>query len=127
MPITIRWDDELSRTILVKFPMRWTWEDYQLAIDEGISKFSNIEGRIDQLIDMTDTMMLPRGAASTHLSRGHQIDIPRDGGITVYAGNPNFIRQMLKMFMMNVSETSPNLVQTVEEARQRIQQHRTGS
>jgi hypothetical protein len=137
MSIEFIFDTELENTLLATFNNGWTWANYLHAIDAINVYPPNItipDGvRVDLISDWRNTTTIPSdGVALVNMKKGRSKmigstkNIPRNGGLAVNIGNPDFIFPMLSTFGMKLDyeDIRKRLVPTLEQARQLIREHR---
>lgn len=140
MHIDYRFDDTIPNLLIVTFHKGWTWTEYRedtlaslvyppnLAIPAG--------QRVDSIVDFSQSTALPTDGVGVlsvlemeRISKESKYDIPRDGGTTIYVGNPSLISALLRTIGLNVPRDfmKKNNAPTVEKARQLILEYRATS
>ena len=137
MNISFCFDDQLDHLFIATFKDGWTWEDYHIGTDAFLNYPPNLAipagVRVDQIVDWRDVRNMPRdGVGSIHIARERDkvlnspYDIPRNGGMTVYIGNPIFVPAMLKTFGLPINPRTirTRVMPTIEAGREAIRQDR---
>ncbi len=120
MPIETFIDQDLDNVIVVRFIGVWDWNDYQSTLDQvKVIVDSEIE-KYYEITDLSETRHIPRGAPSPHLNRGRRIGDPI---LLVVVGEQAYISLLWRTLGISFNPKSPNLVQTLDEARTRIRNH----
>jgi hypothetical protein len=137
MKIEFKFDDELEHVLIVTVKNGWLWSDFHAANDAILNYPPNIaipEGvRVDYIVDFRDAPNLPPdGIGLVNVKKGEAItkfspyDVPRNGGFSMYVGNPVFVSALLRTFGIKFTSdfTRKTIVTTIEKARESIREHR---
>ena len=62
MTIEVRWGDEAQTHIYAQFTNTWDWVEYHTAIEEWQRLTTVIPHKVANLVDLTQSATLPRGA-----------------------------------------------------------------
>lgn len=74
MPIIVSLDEEVPNVVIGAFVGNWTWDEYQRTMSQGLEFAESLTGRIDQVVDFSKTLSVPKGIP--HIKRGREIPIP---------------------------------------------------
>jgi hypothetical protein len=95
MPVTIHYDIE-HRIVIWEFEGAWTWEEYYAerdAVNTGVEAAAH---RVDMIIDMTRSYLLPPNLMSHAGSAAR--NAPENIGKTVFVGSNAIVRAFFQMF-----------------------------
>jgi len=123
MGIRTSWDSEAKTTLRIVYEGSWTWEDFHKAHEEGNNLIKSVSHRVDVIIDISNSRLMPSGA----LSRGKHITDakPANQGMTAVVGANCFIQSLYDLFR-KVYRKDFNLfyAPSLEEARARLLEQR---
>jgi hypothetical protein len=137
MTINFTFDDELAHVLIITVREGWTWADFHASNDAILNYPTNIAiptgARVDHIVDFRTAFSLPSdGVAVINVKKGEEVaktslyDIPRNGGISMYVGNPAFVSALLRTFGLNVTPAiiRQRVMSNIEKAREAIREHR---
>ena len=128
MPIIVSLDEEVPNVVIGAFVGNWTWDEYQRTMSQGLEFAESLTGRVDQVIDLSKTLSVPKGIPHIHIKRGREIPIPTADGITLQIGTPNHVRLLYRILTSNqLDESVLNVMPDMAAARQYILKHRANS
>jgi hypothetical protein len=125
MPASFDWLDKSAHIGITTISGNWTWEEYEAASDAMAEGAATVDGAMYLITDMTTAQGVPPNAM-THARRLLRKK-PSNVVLSVIVGIHPFVQAMANMFvrLYKVDQNEIVLVQTVDEARTRIEQHRT--
>jgi hypothetical protein len=109
MPIEISWFDEEKTILFGKFTDAWTWADYAQSFIQTIELAQGIQYRLDQIIDMSESALVPAGQALPHIKRSREYSKPLDIHLTVLVGASPVFRGLLSTAAITTSQKSRRL------------------
>jgi hypothetical protein len=131
MHIDYYFDDTIPNLLIITFHKDWTWAEYMEDNTASLSYPPNMAipagERVDSIVDFTRAPTLPndgvgvlRIAEMEKIAKDSPYDIPRNGGTTVYIGNPSFITALLRTFGLDVKHDMMKkfVAPTIEQARE---------
>jgi hypothetical protein len=123
MGITVQWDNDEKAIIRQTFNGRWTWDDLYAALDYVAKLTDSVPHRVDAIVDVRQSSMLPGGSVFSFNTRQHadklakRNDVNR-GSIIVVGANP-FLRGLYDTFRGLYADTANDVhfVATLEQGR----------
>src|SRR5690348_3571208 len=96
MPITMHWVDESKQVFIFDLHTGdWTWREYDLAVDEALELFSNIDHDFAAVVLSASAM--PEGNAMIHLARAGRLQ-PSHLKLYIIVGGNSLIRTFNNIF-----------------------------
>jgi hypothetical protein len=118
MAITVGWESETHKTILVTYQRTWTWEDFAAAKVQIDSLLNSVEHKVNIISDSRQSAGLPGGNAVGVLSRSFQSAPDNVGMVAVLGANPFFkaLLQILQTVSLNRAAKNIRFVKSEEDA-----------
>jgi hypothetical protein len=116
MPISVAWESEAKTTVLYTFVGSWTWREFDSAVMEAHSLIDSVNYRVNIVVDMRRSFVLPSGAIS-YIRRMPGRKHPRTR-VTVMVGASNVIHAIYQMIVTLYPAIATNflMVNSFEEA-----------
>lgn len=91
MAIQLDWDNASHRIIRVQVEGRWTWDELEAALRRTIALMDSVSHKVDFIIDVSKSHMLPGGATQAAQSVATP-QTHRNEGIKVIVGANTLVR-----------------------------------
>jgi hypothetical protein len=127
MGINVNWDNEEKTILCHTYDHGWTTEDLYNAVDENRRLLLGLNHEVDLIVDMSVSGTPPAGVLTAYQYAERQV--PPNQGIVVMV-EPGAVMQPFNRIIDNLAPTiskNRTVVNTLEEAREFIAQHRTGA
>lgn len=96
MTISVRWDDDRHKTILVTYEGAWTWSDFAVAKTQIETLLVSVQHVVNIISDSRQSHTMPEGNALSRLVNSFQY-APHNIGVTAVLGASPFFRSMLHL------------------------------
>jgi len=130
MGITVQWDSDDKTIIRQTFDGRWTWDDLYAALDYVAKLTDSVPHRVDAIVDVRHSSMLPGGSLFSFNTRQHADKLAKRndanrGSIIVVGANP-LLRGLYDSFRGLYANTASDVhfVASMEQARALISDKR---
>lgn len=128
MPITASWDDTRQTTIIMRFPLEWTWREVYEITEQIYVMMAGSPGVVDVILEWSEGCVIPPGAIrhTRHLiaTRSHQV------GLCVFVNTNTMFHAMWSMFSnlygTLVSQRRFSFAGSVAEARTLLRNEQMG-
>jgi hypothetical protein len=124
MPITVTWADPQKTAYHWRFVGRWTWPEYNRALDQANAFAEEVSYPIDVIVDLRSSGMLPSNILSNiKLKRATQ---PEKLGRIALLGANLFVKRLMETIgkLDTHFENKFFTVTTYEEAVERLSSYR---
>ena len=120
MGIEVYWDDPAKTIIWGKFTGRWSWEEFNSAIENVADQMNTVDHRVDIIADMQEGGAVPIGSSIT-TARNAMRQYPDNWGIIVIVASNRFVQILINTFS-SVTEFGDRTyaVNDIESARKLI-------
>lgn len=124
MTITVEWDNEAQTVLRYTFASPWTWEEYQMAIQQAWDMAGTVDHPTDTITDLSHSRLLPDNLFRN--VRQSVVEIPESTRTVVLVGGGLIVEMMLgAMRRLYRSHTQKFFhARTVDEARALIRRRR---
>ncbi len=119
MGITVKWQAEDKKTLLVNYDPTWTWEDFAASKVQIDTMLHSVSHKVSIISDSRQSNGLPRGNALAVLSRSFQSAPDNIGTVAVLGANPFFksLLQILQTVSLNRAAKNIRFVKNEEAAK----------
>ncbi len=125
MPIIVTWHDEPNHILRLDLVDRWTWEDFQPAVQEAYALTNAVPDRVDYIANLLSSGPLPKG--TIQWTRQALFHHPANWGVTAIVQNSTFVELIANTFARIYPQYGPRfpVVRSMEEAETVIERERT--
>jgi len=127
MLVTVEWDDNTHRIMLIRYRKGWTWADHTRARVDIDAMAASVPHVVDVIADVDGANQLPPGAALNQMTAALHA-APVNIGMIVVVGSSLIMRavlQMVKTVTFNQVVSNIHFAKQVADARTFIQKQRS--
>ena len=130
MAIQTQWDDDQKQVIRVEIEGRWSWDELQSALERTIEMMDSVPHKVDFIIDVSRSSLIPRGATQAAQSVATP-ETHRNEGVKVIVGANALMRIAYEAYRRINKSLGKNqefhFAKTREEARALIARERSAA
>ncbi|MCA0458026.1 MAG: hypothetical protein LCI00_28930 [Chloroflexi bacterium] len=126
MPISVKWFDDSHTCVVVTYQGRWSWAEFQTAVDETNQLLNTVEHKVAIIEDTAMGGMLPPGNIVAN-GRNAIASFPKNISLIIVVLNSSLIRTFLTIIAsMNpgghgsIIKITATLEEALDMAEQRI-------
>jgi hypothetical protein len=96
MKIEPKWDNEQKTIIRHVFERGWGWTDFHQALEQASTMMSEVDHRVDVILDFRDASIIPSGAI-TQVKKAYSNPKHPNVGTTVVVGANSFMQALVQV------------------------------
>jgi hypothetical protein len=96
MSIQVEWDNEAKTIVLWTFDGRWTWGEYDEALDQALKLLSSVKHPVDFLYDVRHMSIIPADVITRFKAK--YLAIPKDARLFLVVGVDPYLQLLWDTF-----------------------------
>jgi len=126
MLVTVEWDDDTHRIMVIRYRKGWTWDDHTRARVDIDAMAASVPHVVDVIADVIGANQLPPGAALNQMTAALHAAPPNIGIIAIIGSSfvMRAVLQTVKTVTFNQVVSNIHFAENVAEARTFIQKQR---